>query len=381
MDKLYNHINLLILPTDVCNMNCVYCFHKPYYKDYKKISIQTIKHLLDITAPFYKNINIIWHGGEPLLMGLSFYKEVLELQKKYNCKISNSVQSNLTLLTPEMADFFSDNNISISGSFDGVCNEQLRGHSEEILAGRTLMLDKGKRCGLIMVVSNKNINQLIDSYLFFKSINVNFSLNLYLEQRNAPKSNLKLDKNITIHRLCELFDYWAHDTEGTIHISYFKNILDYIILQKKSLCSYTSCLGRWLGVHNDGKLTPCNRYFSDEYCFGNVYDYSDIREAFSSYGFTNLIKKAIERREKCKMCPIYDYCSGGCNNTALNENGVENNGGLSCQILLKVYSHIEKFICDIIKNPINTSKYNPLLLNILKTKNYQKEHLSCPKSE
>lgn len=149
----YRFINILILPTDACNMNCVYCFHKPYSHDFEKIEIQTIQHLIDITAPYYDCVNIIWHGGEPLLMGLEFYKEVIDIQHRYDCKINNSIQSNLTLLTPEMADFFAASNIGVSGSFDGVCNEQLRGYSEAILSGRQLMFDRGKRCGLIMVVS------------------------------------------------------------------------------------------------------------------------------------------------------------------------------------------------------------------------------------
>lgn len=366
MSHYSNHINLLILPTDACNLNCVYCFHNPYTFDCKKMSIETVKHLLDITTPHYKNINIIWHGGEPLLMGQKFYEEMLSLQKNYSCTISNSIQSNLTLLTPELADFFANNNITISGSFDGVCNEQLRGHSEAILAGRRLMIDRGKRCGLIMVVSSRNIDYLIESYAFFKQEGVDFSLNLYLDQKDNRNRALQLEEHKTIARLCELFDHWAHDVTGTIHISYFKNIIDFLLFQKKSLCSFTSCLGRWIGVHHDGSLSPCNRYFPKEFSFGNVKDYSDIGEAFESEGFINLLKCAIERREKCKNCEIYEYCSGGCNNTALNENGIEHNDGLSCKILLGVYKHIATFLSTLPADSNTKTQLNPLLFEALK---------------
>lgn len=370
MPHYFEHLNLLILPTDACNMNCVYCFHKPYSKSFTRIDIQTIEHLLDITMPHYKYLNIIWHGGEPLLMGLDFYKKVLALQQeyaqKYNCKINNSVQSNLTLLTPEMADFFAENNISVSGSFDGVCNEQLRGCSESILAGRQLMIDRGKRCGLIMVVSGANIDHLVESYNFFKTIGVNFSLNFYLEQKDSQKSALTLDENIAIRRVSELFDYWATDSTGNIHISYFRNILDFLLFQKKSVCSFTSCMGRWLGVHPDGMLGPCNRYFPDEYSFGNVLTYEDIGEAFESSGFTNLLTKAIERREKCKSCEIFDFCCGGCNNIALNENGLENNAGLSCRLLRGIYRHIAAFVSTLLDGNVDTEKYNPLLIELIK---------------
>lgn len=367
MQKYYNHINLLILPTDACNMNCIYCFHKPYSHNFEKISIKTLEHLLTITAPNYKRINIIWHGGEPMLMGIDFFKEALQLQKNYSCQITNSIQSNLTLLTPQFADFLVNNNISVSGSFDGVCNEQLRGHSEEILLGRQLIIDRGKSCGLIMVVSGRNIDNLIDSYEFFKKQGINFSLNLYLEQKECQVPELQLYEKHTIMRLCELFDYWTTDTTGNIHISYFKNILDYLLFNKKTLCSYTSCLGRWLGVHYDGTVGPCNRYFPNEYGYGNITEYSDISDVFKSDGFSNILCKAIERREKCKSCDIFGFCSGGCNNVALNENGIENNGGLSCKILLGVYKHIDAFVNNMNSCVIPSQSYNPLLLRLIKT--------------
>lgn len=353
------------MPTDACNMNCVYCFHKPYSTDCGKMSIDTVKRLLDSTAPHYKKINIIWHGGEPLLMGLDFYKAVLELQRSYPCKINNSIQSNLTLLTPEMADFFAQNSIDISGSFDGVCNERTRGNSEEILSARQLMVARHKRCGFIMVVSGLNVDHLIDSYLFFKEMDINFSLNLYLEQKGVCCSPLQLEEDNTVYRLNELFDHWAKDINGKIHISYFKNILDFILFQKKSLCSFTSCLGRWMGVHFDGTLSPCNRFFPNEFSFGNIYDYNDIGDAFESSGFKLLIQEAIARREKCKSCEIYDFCNGGCNNVAFNENGIANNGGLSCRILKSVYLHIDSFV-EHLKNGNYNEAINPLLADMLK---------------
>lgn len=366
MAHFYEHINLLVMPTDACNMNCVYCFHKPYTDNICKMDLATVKRLFDITAPHYKSVNVIWHGGEPLLMGLQFYKDVLELQRGYSCKFTNSVQSNLTLLTPELADFFAENNVDISGSFDGVCNEQSRGRTQDILSCRELMIERKKRCGFIMVVSGLNVDHLIESYNFFKKLDISFSLNLYLDQKENHSQPLQLHEENTIFRLNELFDYWASDITATTHISYFKHILDFLLQKKKTLCSYTSCLGRWMGVHADGSLSPCNRYFPAEYSLGNIHDYNDIGEAFESSGFQLLIQEAIERRNKCQQCDIFDFCNGGCNNVAFNENGVRNNDGLSCRILKAVYLHISKFI-DCIDLPSCENTLNPLLLDMLKT--------------
>lgn len=349
------------MPTDACNMNCKYCFHQPYYNTKSKMSIDTVEKLLSISAPFYEKLNIIWHGGEPLLMGMDFYKDVIRLEQSYQCKIDNSIQSNLTLLTPEWADFLISNNIYISGSFDGVDNDVLRGNSDKIINGRQMIVDRGQRCGLIMVVSGVNINNLIDSYRLFKKLNVNISLNLYLDQKDNGKRELLLDPIVTVEKLKNLFEYWAEDINGCISISYFKNILEYILHGKKSLCSFTSCLRRWIGIRHNGDIVPCNRFFPGCYNFGNVFNYNSIDEAFESEGFGLLLSQSILRREKCKSCRIYDFCNGGCNNTAMNENGIENNGGLSCFILTSMYEYIEEYIAKL----DNSKQYNPILCRMI----------------
>lgn len=369
-----HHLNVLMLPTNACNMNCVYCFHKPYNIKCEKMSLETVEKFIQISAPYYKYINFIWHGGEPLLMGVEFYKKVVELQRKYNCNANNSIQTNLTLLSDEYADFFVENNFKVSGSYDGIKNEELRGNSEAILAGRQRMIDRGKKCGLIMVTSSVNIDSLIPSYEFFKKLDTGYSLNLYLEQKEFQNDKLALNETVAVKKLSELFDYWATDTSGNITINYFQNILAYILLDKLSLCTFTSCMGRWIGINHAGDIGPCNRFFPKEYMYGNVYDYTDIQDAFQSTGFINLISKAIERREKCKSCSIYDFCNGGCNNTALNENGIENNNGITCRILKAVFEYISNYLDNLDYNNIDEDRLNPLLVKIIK-KHVEMNHL------
>jgi Arylsulfatase regulator (Fe-S oxidoreductase) len=110
----FGHLNVIVMPTDVCNMNCVYCFHKPYCENRDFMSLDTLKQLFSITLPFYKKVTFLWHGGEPMLMGQDFYDNVLSLQKSNSCKVVNSVQTNLTLMTPAFAAFLCKNEISVS---------------------------------------------------------------------------------------------------------------------------------------------------------------------------------------------------------------------------------------------------------------------------
>ena len=194
-------INLLVMPTDICNMNCIYCFHSVHHKKTEKMSLETLKKLYDITFSEYSEVTIIWHGGEPLIMGLDFYKKAIEMQKDYDCKINNRMQSNLTLLTDEFSDFLCDNDIGIGTSFDGCKNDLLRGNSNKILEGRNKILKNNKQCGFIMVVSKKNIDNLIESYEYFKSINANFTMNMYVPTNESMDDILRLNPKETIERI------------------------------------------------------------------------------------------------------------------------------------------------------------------------------------
>lgn len=343
--SLNKNLCLLIVPTDYCNMKCKYCFFDKCSQPENKMSIEILQQLMKITLPFYNKISFIWHGGEPLSMGLDFYKKVVELQEyyraKFDVKLSNNIQTNITLLNKEMADFFVKNNFTIGSSYDGIYNYKTRGLSDKILNGVKIYQNAGGTCGMISVVSKITVNSLIESYEFFKKQKLNYKLNPYL----GTDEELLLDYDVYTREMIKLFDYWALDTKTPISISSFIVFIDYIILQRKHLCTFTSCLGRWASVNYNGTIKPCNRYFPDEYSYGNIIDYNSFDEAFNSEGFRKLITKAIDRREKCKSCALWEFCSGGCNYIALNEcNGIENNGGNHCQFLLTMYEHIENFL-------------------------------------
>lgn len=361
-------INLLVMPTDICNMNCVYCFHTTYHQKMGKMSLETLKKLYDITFSEYSDVTIIWHGGEPLVMGIDFYKKAIGMQKDYKVNIKNRMQSNLTLLTDELAEFLCDNNIGIGTSFDGCRNDITRGYSMEILEGRKKILKHGKQCGFIMVVSSKNIDNLIESYQYFKSMKANFTINTYVPTENQNDDILKLDPEQTIERIKELFDYWIYDQDCNIHIDYFERIINFLLTGEKTVCKYNSCLGKWVGIRYDGDIVPCNRYFPDKYCYGNVRDYDKLSSAFGSSGFKALLIDAISRREKCKQCIAFPLCSGGCNNVALNENGVNENGGGSCVIFREIYKYVIERTIKCMEC-LTLTGYNPIFISALQKRN------------
>lgn len=369
MERFFEHINILVIPTNACNLRCEYCFHNEYVSnvDNARMSTQVLEQIFRITFPFYKSVNIIWHGGEPLCMGLDFYKEVIRLQNKYRTEgmnVINSIQTNMTLMTPEIAKFFKENHFNVSTSYDGVKNEMLRHNTEVFLKKKKIYEDNAGKCGMIMVVSKANIDYLIASYEEFKLNRTNYIMNPYTKSLYDGRDDLEISGNEYAKKMIQFYDYWVHDQECNIYVKYFHEIIDYILFGNKSKCNVNSCLGKWICVRPDGVATPCNRYFPDEYNFGNILDMQDLGEAFESEGFKLLLTQAIERRYKCKECSIYDYCTGGCNNVALVYGGVEKNNHEMCIALKIIYDYIERSIRKIIDQ--NIEDINPLLVKIIR---------------
>lgn len=111
----------------LCNMRCKYCYYldKAALYDYHEPKMDDGLLELYIRRNIEGNaspvLSFAWHGGEPLLAGIDFYKKAVALQKKYaeGREVENSIQTNGLLVNREWCDFFRDNNFLVGISIDG----------------------------------------------------------------------------------------------------------------------------------------------------------------------------------------------------------------------------------------------------------------------
>ena len=101
-----------------CNMACSYCYYlNNEVSDRKKMTTDRLEKIIVsyfASNPFEVN-SFVWHGGEPTLAGLDFYKEAVRIQKKYLPKGKtywNNLQTNGLLLNEEWCDFLKKENFS-----------------------------------------------------------------------------------------------------------------------------------------------------------------------------------------------------------------------------------------------------------------------------
>ena len=102
-------LTVIFKPTSECNFRCKYCYHADTEFIPGIISDDNLEKLIKLAQVEYDRIEYIWHGGEPLMCGLGFFKKVISLQKKFcksNQKILNSIQTNGSLLTDNFIKFF-----------------------------------------------------------------------------------------------------------------------------------------------------------------------------------------------------------------------------------------------------------------------------------
>lgn len=371
------HLNVLVIPTDRCNLRCIYCFHQESGYINNCIDENSLLKFITITFPHYKSINIIWHGGEPTSIGVEkfeyFVKLVSEYAKQYNITITQSIQSNGTYLNNEFVEIIKKYDIHIGISYDGPINEITRESTKQFMRAKNLLQSQKISFGAISVVSKLNVNRLIELYNHMKEIGINFQLNHYTNHSLLENDVLRLEPTHYLSKMHELFLYWIDDTTGNINIDPFRRMLREQYNMQPILCTNSSCMRSWCCLRPNGDITSCDKDMPIEYNYGNVNELDDIREIYSSAGYLNLIKKSISRRNKCKSnCDVFDFCQGGCNSTAYVESGLENNGGFSCIVTKGMIHFIQE---EIEKRELFTPTpqvSNPVVLKFLKSLNRNK---------
>lgn len=338
-----NTINTLIKPTHSCNLRCKYCFHEKYGYDNSLLDMNKLKKYIDLLSQTYKHVNIVWHGGEPLMVPLTYYEEIYDYCKSKDTLFTYSMQTNGTLLNQENIDFFKANNTNIGLSFDGLGNEITRSHTKETLKGITLLQNNDYYPGAIIVINKYNVNNLIEEYEYFKSLNLSMKINPMFNDGAAINNALYLNTEDYVNNFITFFKYWYNDNNCNINVTTCEEIINLIFNNHSSVCTYNSCLGKWLCLDSDGLIYPCDRLCTNEYNLGNIDNINSINEAFLSDNYLKLLKYSVTRRNKCiQNCEYYKNCYAGCNaNAILN---YENNSNLSCYIQKEIIKEILNYL-------------------------------------
>jgi uncharacterized protein len=227
-----------------CNLTCDYCYYsscggKPGKID--KIDSTILEKFIKEYMSLSNGVaSFAWQGGEPLLAGLDFFKEVVFLQAKYapkNTIISNSLQTNATLITDEWARFFKQYNFLIGVSLDGPkeINDARRvtGHGmgsfDRVMHGIEQLRKNQVDFNILTVIHQDNVGragELMRFYQYEGFSHVQFipCMDFRAQETNKPGQYLITPEQYG-QFLCEAFDIWYNEGQPSRSIRFFDNLL------------------------------------------------------------------------------------------------------------------------------------------------------------
>lgn len=354
-------IQCIIKVTNGCNLRCKYCYNAEKQFHNELISLDAIERFFTLLEGI-DGLRITFHGGEPLLAGINFYEEVLELEKRFTINagitFENQIQTNATLIDRRWVSFFKKNKFGIGISFDGIYNDEYRGGTQKVLKSIELLKKNKLKFGCLTVVADPDY-EIRKNYEYFRSLGVGFDFNNVFLEGNAKSLNRVIDNDSYINQMIELFDYWIYDLDG-VAVRGFDFLIKMALNCGNTYCRNGSCIGNFFCLDVDGTLYGCGRESVKKYPFGNVNEFNSFHDIINSENFKLYIKGSIERRNNCSAhCQYFKYCKGGCNDDAILDGDITKPNKDYCKYFGMLFSHIKEKIDEIFKNKVDLATLNP----------------------
>ncbi len=361
--KLHRSFSVMVKTAGpVCNLDCDYCYYlekdalypgKKFNLSSFRMNEEVLEKLIRdfITSQPQQTIEFVWHGGEPTLLGIEYFRKAITLQKKYagEKEILNSFQTNGTLITDEWAEFLAENHFLCGLSIDGPKKfhdnhrrfPNGQGSWEKVVECARLFRKHGVEFNTMSVVNASNSKEPATVYEFLKSIGSRFMQFTPIAERIAldpanplsivdnryNKATAVMEENVSAtdwgNFLCRIFDIWVKNDVGTYFVNYFDNTLAAYAGQHPSLCSMAPYCGCSLAVEHNGDVYTCDHFVFEDYKLGNIFEKNIAEMAKSDQQLFFEQRKQDTLSRQCRNCPFIKACGGDCpkNRFVKNEDG------------------------------------------------------------
>ena len=319
--------HLMLIPSLACQAGCHYCFGPQRGCD-AAMTQQTLEAVSRWLREYSNNtpLDITFHGGEPLLPGVDFYRTALPLLKKNLAShtVCFAVQSNLWLLTDELCKLFVEHEVSIGTSLDGPedINDAQRGsgYFRKTMAGIKLARSHGLSVGCICTFTKQSADRAGEVFDFFLGEGLDFSIHAAVPAMGRADNAYALPPSKHASLLVGLLERYLDNTKK-VRISTLDAMCRSVSAGKGGICTFGDCLGQYLAVDPHGWVYPCQRFAGMEaFRLGNVHDKPTTVD-FENTATWRALKDRQNRIEAaCGGCSHLAYCRGGCPYSALTAN-------------------------------------------------------------
>ena len=383
-----------------CNLACKYC----YYLEKNNLYQNSHRHLMTdemleqftreyIEAQTMPQVLFTWHGGEPLMRSIDFYKKALALQKKYahGKQIDNVIQTNGTLLTDEWCEFFAKNHWLVGISIDGP--QEYHDHYrvtpagkpswEKVMQGIQLLKKHRVEWNAMAVVNAYNAEHPLEFYHFFRDNGCQYlqftpiverltehedgrTLASLADDREIPLADASVTPQQWGNFLCTIFDDWVRHDVGKTFVEIFDCTLANWMGVLPGICAYSKECGHAGVMEHNGDVYSCDHFVFPEYKLGNIREQSliDMLYGEKQQVFSRLKHTSLPRQ--CKECDMEFACHGECPKNRFEKDKYGEPGlNYLCQGYYQYYSHVAPYM-DFMKRELLAQRPPANIMNVLK---------------
>jgi uncharacterized protein len=337
----------------LCNLDCKYCFYLEKEKLFpSNEKFQMSDEVLDAYIRQYieqqnsPEVNFAWQGGEPTLLGVNFFRKVVDLQRKYSNgkRIGNALQTNGTLLNDEWCEFLVQNQFLVGLSIDGPpklhdtyrVDKKGAPTYEKVALGLKMLKKHAVEFNTLTVVNRANSKKPLEVYRFLKQIGSGFIQFIPLVERLADAEAAKLGLDLAMPPrvdeegarlpvtdwsvepeqygifLTTIFDEWVKQDVGKVFVQLFDVALSNWMGLGAGLCVFSENCGTALAMEHNGDVYSCDHYVYPRYRLGNLLN-QDLVAMVSSPAqreFGQAKSKTLP--EYCRSCEVRFACHGEC---------------------------------------------------------------------
>lgn len=358
-----------------CNMACEYC----YYLEKSDLYDTTSRHAMsEETLELYirqyigsqtaDSVQFVWHGGEPVVRGLDFYRRAVELQKMYagGRHVENCLQTNGTLLTEEWCRFLRDNGWLVGLSIDGpqqFHDEYRRDRADKptfqrVMKAVRLLQRHRVEWNAMAVVNEYNADHPHEFYRFFKNIGCRYiQFTPVVERRTADgrlasgrdREGRLISFSVTPRQwgdfLIALFDEWVKEDVGKYFIQIFDATLANWAGVEPGLCSLAARCGHAAVMEHNGDIYSCDHFVFPEYRLGNIHDKTIVEMMSCERQQTFGLMKETALPRQCRECRYGFACHGECprNRFAVSADG-EPGLNYLCEGYMRFFDHVAPYM-------------------------------------
>lgn len=336
-----------------CNLRCKYCFYrekKTFFPQNKapRMSVD----VLDAYTRKYiesqpgQSVIFDWQGGEPTMLGIDFFRQALDFQKKYRQgkEIQNTLQTNGTFIDEEWCVFLARNNFLVGLSMDGppAVHDAYRVDSNgkptltKVLQSLRMMQSHNVEVNVLATLNRESSRHPFEVYHFFKQQGVRFIQFIPIIERKPeaeaeelgislapPPSLTRREKSATVtpwsvtpkeygEFLIQVFKEWIKNDVGSIFVMNFEWSLAAWAGVGAGVCYLSPRCGRNLILEHNGDIYSCDHFMYPAYRLGNILEGDLKKMVLSSKQITFGALKETALPGYCRKCDVLFACHGGC---------------------------------------------------------------------